>query len=135
MKMTSELLARKITEVLIEKKALDVRMFNVGEDNAITDYYINATGRSSRNVASLADEVTYRMGLEGRVEDRIEGRAGNSWLLIDYGDVIVNIFDRESRDFYNLDRLLPESSRVDITDIIDTVDKKFDINSKEEEQK
>ena len=135
MKMTSELLARKITEVLIEKKALDVRMFNVGEDNAITDYYINATGRSSRNVASLADEVTYRMGLEGRVEDRIEGRAGNSWLLIDYGDVIVNIFDRESRDFYNLDRLLPESARVDITDIIDTVDKKFDINSKEEEQK
>lgn len=135
MKMTSELLARKITEVLIEKKALDVRMFNVGEDNTITDYYINATGRSSRNVASLADEVTYRMGLEGRVEDRIEGRAGNSWLLIDYGDVIVNIFDRESRDFYNLDRLLPESARVDITDIIDTVDKKFDINSKEEEQK
>jgi ribosome-associated protein len=133
--MTSELLARKITEVLIEKKALDVRMFNVGEDNAITDYYINATGRSSRNVASLADEVTYRMGLEGRAEDRIEGRAGNSWLLIDYGDVIVNIFDRESRDFYNLDRLLPESARVDITDIIDTVDKKFDINSKEEEQK
>ena len=133
MKMTAEVLARKIAEVLIEKKALNVKVFNVGEDNAITDYYINATGRSSRNVASLADEVTYKISLEGRNEDRIEGRAGNSWLLVDYGDVIVNIFDKESREFYNLDRLLPQDKEVDISDIIALVDKKFDINNKDEE--
>lgn len=125
--------AKAAAYVLIEKKALDVRMYNVSEDSSITDFYVNATGRSSTNVASLADEVTYKLGLSGKEALRVEGRAGNSWILVDYGDVIVNIFDRESRDFYNFDRLLPESSLSDISDVISEVDKKYDINNKKED--
>ena len=126
-------LAKAAVYVLIEKKAIDVKLYNVSEDSSITDFYVNATGRSSTNVASLADEVTYKLGLSGREELRVEGRAGNSWILVDYGDVIVNIFDRESRDFYNFDRLLPESSLTDISDVIKEVDKKYNINNKEED--
>jgi len=131
-KAEPDILARAIAYILLEKKALDVRIYNVSEDSSITSFYVNATGRSSTNVGALADEVTYKIGLSGRDELRVEGRSANSWLLIDYGDVIVNIFDRESREFYNFDRLLPENGKVDISDIIEELDKKYDINNKKE---
>ena len=125
-------LARAIAEILIEKKAIDVKMFNVSEESSITDYYVNATGRSSTNVAALADEITYKIGLQGRDELRVEGRSANAWILVDYGDVIVNVFDRQSREFYNFDRHLPEGSEVDISDIVKAVDEKYTINNKKE---
>ena len=124
-------LARAIAEILIEKKALNTKMYNVIEKSPITDYYINVTGRSATQVASLADEIAYKTGLCGRDPSRIEGKRGNAWILVDYGDVIVNVFDRESRDFYSLDRLMPAESEVDISDIVAEVDKKFDINNRE----
>ena len=129
---TSSELARRAAAILIEKKATDVRMFEVLDKSPITDYYINVTGRSSTQVASLADELAYKIGLYGRDAQRIEGKRGNSWILVDYGDVIVNVFDRESRDFYNLDRILPEGTEIDISDIVSDVDKKFDINNRED---
>ena len=118
-------LAREIAKILIEKKGLDVSIYDVREKTSVTDFYVNATGRSSTHVSSLADEVDYFIGLRGRNSARIEGRAGNSWVLVDYLDVIVNVFDRESRDFYSLERLMPEGSQVDMTDIIKEVDDKL----------
>ena len=128
---TSSELARAGAAVLIEKKALGVRVFELLEKSPITDYYVNATGRSSTQVASLADELVYKIGLSGRDALRIEGKRGNSWILVDFGDVIVNVFDKESREFYNLDRLQPEDSEIDISDIVEEIDKKFDINNRE----
>ena len=125
-------LARAAVAVLVEKKALDVRLFEVGEENPITDFYINATGRSSTQVASLADEIVYKLGLLGRDTSKIEGRRANAWILVDYGDVIVNVFDRESREFYGLDRLIPAETERDISDIVSQVDKKLEINKTEE---
>ena len=131
-KRTTELLhaepceiARAAASVLIEKKGLDVRMYNVEGKTSMTDFYVNATGRSSTQVAALADEVVYQLGLRGRNELRVEGRGGNSWLLVDYGSVIVNVFDRESRDYYNLDRLLPSGTECDISDIVREIDEKY----------
>ena len=125
----SKTLAEEVVKVLIEKQANNVRMFNVQDKTSVTDYYVNATGRSSTNVMALADEVTYKIGLQGRSELRVEGRAGKSWLLVDYGDVIVNIFDRPSREFYNFDRLFSEDALVDISDVIAEIDKKYEINN------
>lgn len=129
---TSSELARKAAAILIEKKALNVRVFEVLKKSPITDYYINVTGRSSTQVASLADELAYKIALCGRDAQRIEGKRGNSWILVDYGDVIVNVFDKESREFYNLDRILPEGTEIDISDIVAEVDKKLDINNRED---
>lgn len=120
--------ARRAAMILIEKKAIDVTMFDVKESSSVTDYYINATGRSSTNVAALADDVDAMLSKEGISPLRTEGRRGQSWILVDYGDVIVNIFDRASRDFYNLDRHLPEGSKMDISDLVREVDAKFDLN-------
>jgi ribosome-associated protein len=127
----SKEIARKIVAVLIEKKALDVKLFENEAGNPICDYYVNASGRSSTQVSSLADEVCYQLSLLGVNERSIEGRAGKSWLLIDFGDVVVNIFDRPSREFYDIDRLFSKVTELSIDDIISDVDNKLNINSEE----
>lgn len=126
--VSSEVLAKEIVKVLLEKKGIDVTLYDVREKTSVTDFYVNATGRSSTHVASLADDVDYLIDLRGRKSERIEGRRGNTWILVDYLDVIVNVFDKESREFYNFERLLPEGSKVDITDLIQEVDSRFDNN-------
>ncbi len=126
----TEAVARAIVSVLVEKRAIDVRLYKVSETSAITDYYVNATGRSALNTAALAGYVTDELSLRGVNEEHIEGRSAGSWILIDYRDVIVNVFDKENRDFYNFDRLMPEGSQIDISDIIAEVDKKLDVNKK-----
>ena len=127
----SALVARRAASILIEKKAKDVSMYEVGKEHPITDFYINVTGRSLSHVGSLADELSDKLSEEGISPMSIEGRRGDGWILVDYGDVIVNVFDKESREFYNLDRLMPEKTIVDISDIISEVDKKLNINNTE----
>ena len=128
----STALAEAAAAVLIEKKGLDVRLYEVGEENPITDYYINVTGRSLTQVAALADEVVFKLSEQGVDAIRVEGKRGNAWILVDYGNVIVNVFDKESREFYNLDRLMPAGSEKDISAIVALVDAKLKINNTEE---
>ena len=126
--VSSDKLAEEAVKQLLEKKAIDVKMFCVKESTSITDYYVNATGRSSTQVAALADELVDYFSDRGRNSLRVEGRQGGAWILVDYGDVIINVFDKASRDFYNLDRHLPEDSLVDISYLEAEVDKKFYLN-------
>jgi len=118
-------LARKICAVLIEKKGIDVRLYNVTGESPITDYYINATGRSQNNVAALSNYVEDELAKLDISALRVEGRSGGAWVLVDFGDVIVNVFDKESRSLYNLDRLMPGGSELDISDIVKEVDEKL----------
>lgn len=122
--------AREAVKLLLEKKGINVTLFDVREKSSVTDFYVNVTGRSGSNVAALADDVDVKLSEMGRSPLRIEGRRGNTWILVDFGDVIVNVFDRASRDFYNLDRHLPEGSQLDISELVAEVDAKFDINKK-----
>ena len=131
-KAESSVLAHDVAFILLEKKALAMKMFDVRESSPMTDFYINVTGRSQTQVKALVDEVVSKIGLEGRDPLHVEGRSGGSWILVDYGDVIVNVFDKESRDFYNFDRLLSEDLSVDISGIVAEVDKKFEINTAKE---
>ena len=126
------IIAKAAVAVLIEKKAFDVRLYEVGEENPMTDFYVNATGRSLNQVAALADMLAEKMAEYGIGDSKIEGKRGNSWILIDYGVVIVNIFDKESRSFYNLDRLMPEGTERDISKVIEYVDNKMKINNTED---
>ena len=125
---SSEVLASEAVKILIEKKALDVKMFCVGDFTSITDYYINVTGRSSTQVAALADNVAEMVSERGREPLRIEGRSGNAWILVDYGDVIINVFDKPSREFYNFDRHLPEGTEIDISPLVKEVDERLGFN-------
>ena len=123
-------LAREAVKVLAENKGQNITLFCVSDITSVTDYYINVTGGSSTQVAALADLLDEKLSEKGRSPLRIEGRAANTWLLVDYGDVIVNVFDRESRDFYDLDRLYPQTARRDIAPMIREVDEKYELEAK-----
>ena len=98
-------LANAIAEILDNKKAKDVKIIAVGDKTIIADFFVLANGNSSTHVRALADEVEYKLGLAGVDPLRMEGRDGNNWRVIDYSSVLVHVFDREAREYYNLDKL------------------------------
>ena len=98
-------LAEAIAEVLDSKKARDIKVLYVEDKTVIAEYFVVCTGNSSTQVKALAGEVEYKLGLRGVDPYSVEGRDNNAWLLLDYSNVIVHIFSREAREFYNLDKL------------------------------
>ena len=102
-------LAKVIAEALDSKKAVNVQTLEVGGQTVLADYFVLATGTSSTHVSSLADEVEYKVKEElGVIPSHVEGKT--SWILIDYGTVIVHIFTAEAREFYNLEKLWAEGT-------------------------
>ncbi len=98
-------LAEAIAEVLDSKKARDIKVLYVEDKTVIAEYFVVCTGNSSTQVKALAGEVEYRIGQRGVEPYSVEGRDNGTWLLLDYSNVIVHIFGREAREFYNLDKL------------------------------
>lgn len=102
---TPKELAEAIAEILDNKKGKDVKIIEVGDKTIIADYFVLANGNTNTHVRALADEVEYKLSLAGVEPVRMEGTDGNNWRVIDYASVLVHVFDREAREFYNLDKL------------------------------
>lgn len=98
-------LAEAIADTLDSKKGRDIKVLHVEEKTVIAEYFVLCTGTSSTQIKALAGEVEYKIGLRGIEPYGIEGRDNNTWLVLDYSNVIVHIFSREAREFYNLDKL------------------------------
>ncbi len=122
---TSLELAEAAVKVLLKMKGVNVKLFSVKETSSVTDYYITVSGRSKTQVASLADEVVFKLEEAGRPAARVEGKRGDSWILIDYIELIVQIFDTESRAFYDFDRLLADAEEIDISHIEAALDEEI----------
>ena len=97
--------ADAIADVLDSKKGHDIKVMYVEDKTVITEYFVLCTGNSSTQIKALAGEVEYKLGLRGVDAYGIEGRDNNAWIVLDYSNVIVHIFSREAREFYNLDKL------------------------------
>ena len=98
-------LADAIAEALDAKKAKDIKVLYVEDKTVLAEYFVICTGNSTTQVKALAGEVEYRLGLRGVEPYNVEGRDNGTWLVLDYSNVIVHIFGREAREFYNLDKL------------------------------
>ena len=116
--MTSLDTALLAVKALDGKKGLDIQVIEISDISVLADYMVIATGNSSTHVKALADEVEYQLDKAGVSVSHIEGYRSNSWILLDYIDVLVNVFSEEARDFYDLDRLWQDGKPVDLTDII-----------------
>lgn len=101
----SEAVAAYIAEVLDAKKAKDIQVLEVGSKTIIAERFVLCTGSSNTQVRSLTDEVDYKLELRGVTPIRVEGRESNAWVIMDYGNVLVHIFSRDARQFYNLEKL------------------------------
>ena len=106
-------IALKAAKILDSKKARDVKIMRVNEQTIIADYFVIAGGTSRTQVNSLADEVEYKLGLEGINPSKVEGRGQGTWVLLDYDSVLIHVFNPQSREFYNLEKLWAESTPVE----------------------
>ena len=105
-------LAKAIGEVLDNKKGHEVRVLHVEEKTSIADYFVLCTGNSGTQVKALAGEVDFKIEQRGVPADNVEGRGNNTWIVLNYGNVVVHIFSREAREFYNLDKLYDDAPVV-----------------------
>lgn len=114
--LTGEEKAKKIAllaaKALDEKKAKDIKILYVNEQTIIADYFVIAQGNSRTQVNALADEVEYKLGLEGIQPTKIEGRGQGTWVLLDYDSVLVHVFNPQSREFYNLEKLWADGEEI-----------------------
>ncbi|HHU73733.1 MAG TPA: ribosome silencing factor [Clostridiales bacterium] len=102
---TSKEMARLAYEALEDKKGEDIQIIDIKDISSIADYFIIANGSNSSQVDALVDSVMERLSRNGYEPKRVEGVRSASWILMDYGDVVVHVFSKEERLFYNLERI------------------------------
>ena len=127
----TRLIAEEAALALFRKKGINIRLFGVEDTTVIADYYVICSARASTHARALADEVDYRLGLCGVPTLRTEGRDGGEWLLVDLGTVLVHVFTRDAREYYNLERLLPPEGEVDLTDLFEEMKNKLETGEAE----
>lgn len=117
--MTSYEQALETARILSSKKGLDIKVIEISDISVLADYMVIATGTSSTQVKALADAVETKLDEMGISVSHIEGYRSNTWILLDYVDVIVHVFNDEARAFYDLERLWQDGKVMDIADVID----------------
>lgn len=98
----------------MDRKATDLVILEVKALSSFTDYFLICSGNSDRQVQAIASHIEEKLGKEGIHPLGIEGRREGRWVLLDYGDVVVHIFFHPVREFYDLERLWSEATRVEL---------------------
>lgn len=110
--------AKELTKLAIEaledKKAEDIRVIDISEVSVIADYFILAGGSNRSQIQALSDNVEEKLGRAGSPVRQIEGYDTANWILLDFGDVIVHIFDRENRLLYDLERIWRDGKQIEL---------------------
>ena len=115
--MDSKELATRIAIAMDKKKALEIRAVQVEDLTILADYFVMATGNSTTQVSAIADEVEFQLEQLGIRPARVEGHDSKRWILMDYGDVIVHVFDRQNRLFYDLERIWRDGKKIGLSDL------------------
>lgn len=116
-KEKSAQIARLAIEALEDKKAEDIRVIDISEVSVIADYFIIAGGNNRSQIQALCDNVEEKLGRAGSAVKQIEGYDTANWILMDFGDVIVHIFDRENRLLYDLERIWRDGKQIEAEDL------------------
>lgn len=111
-------LAKVIVKELDMKKARSLKLLHVAEKTVIADYFVLCSGSSNTQLRALCGDLEDKLGEAGIHPGHIEGYNEGSWIIMDYASVIVHIFDRETRNFYNLEKLWCEAEEIDISDLL-----------------
>lgn len=105
-------LAHRIVEIASDKKGNDIVMLRTAELTTMADFFVICSGRSDRQVAALSGAIVDELRDEGIRPLGTEGRQSSRWVLLDFGTVIVHVFAPEEREFYGLERLWSQATRV-----------------------
>jgi ribosome-associated protein len=102
---TEKMMAQIACKAIDDKKGQDIKIIDIHNVSVIADYFVIASGTNSNQVQAIVDNVEEQLGRAGFEAKQIEGNRNSSWILMDYGDVIVHVFDEENRLFYDLERI------------------------------
>ena len=114
-----------ISRFALDKKAYDLVLLEVSEVTSIADYFIICSGRSDRQVQSIAQGIEQDLGKEGIKALSVEGQSRGQWILMDFSDVIVHVFFQPVREFYDLEGLWSHAPRVDLPEPYSTLVNQF----------
>lgn len=113
--MNSKEKALALARAATEKKGLDIRVLDLRGVSGFTDFFVIASGTSSRHARTVAESVLEAAGRLGDKPIGVEGLEASTWILVDLGDVVVHVFRHDVREFYSLERLWGEADRVELT--------------------
>ena len=113
----SKEMAKIAYHALSDKKGEDIKIIDITGISVLADYFIIANGNSDSQVNALVDNVEEELHKAGYVLKQREGRASASWVLLDFGDIIVHVFDKENRLFYDLERIWKDGRDIRIEDL------------------
>ena len=116
MKTIKELAALAV-ETLENKKAEEIHVIDITEVSTLADYFVIANGTNRSQIQALADHVQEVLGKEGLTLKQIEGYNNANWVLMDYQDIIIHIFSKEDRLFYDLERIWRDGKKIDISEL------------------
>ena len=113
MAATSKELAKIAYAALEEKKANDIKIIDISGVSVLADYFIIASGSNRNQVQALCDNVEEKLGRMGVEQKQCEGYDNANWILADYRDIVIHIFDKENRLFYDLERIWRDGKFVE----------------------
>ena len=108
----SKMMLKLIYQALDDKKGEDIVMIDISQVSVLADYFVICSAGNDSQIQALVDNVDEKMHENGYQIRQQEGRNSGTWVLLDYGDVIVHIFERENRSFYNLERIWNDGRRI-----------------------
>ena len=108
----SKMMLKLIYQALEDKKGEDLVMIDISQVSVLADYFVICSAGNDSQIQALVDNVDEKMHENGYQIRQQEGRNSGTWVLLDYGDVIVHIFERENRSFYNLERIWNDGRRI-----------------------
>ena len=107
-------LVKKVVDALEDKKAEDITVIDIHGISSIADYFVIANGSNANQLAAMQDAVDETMYTNGVHSKQVEGNSNSTWILMDYQDIIVHLFAKEDRLFYDLERIWKDGTVIDI---------------------
>lgn len=107
-----------IIKTLDSKRGEDIQAIKVADLTILADYFVIVNGTSNTHSRTLADEVDFVLSQQGIEPLRREADTGNTWIVLDYGDIIIHVFYKETRNFYKLEGLWADGEQLDISELI-----------------
>ncbi len=106
-------------QALDDKKGKDIKVIDIHEVSVIADYFVIASGSNQNQVQAMVDNVDEQLGRAGYEAKQVEGTKNSAWVLMDYGDVIIHVFDEENRLFYDLERIWRDGKELDVSEFLE----------------
>lgn len=106
------LLARRVVDLAEDKQAEDIILLDIRNQSTIADYFVICSAGNERQLQAIVEHIDETVQKEFKCDPRVEGAAGTGWVVMDYGDIIIHVFDPDQREYYRLERLWSKASPV-----------------------